>query len=86
MQLVVCNGLNLEFQLTGKCDKNRSIGDILGVETLYVLDKYVSVILSRYNHIDTEKNRVQVVPLPVITAKSHVTANKQFVIFNLYLV
>ena len=34
IQLVVCNGLNLEFQLTGKYDKNRSIGDILGVETL----------------------------------------------------
>ncbi len=33
-QLVVCNGLNLEFQLTDKYEKNRSIGDILEVETL----------------------------------------------------
>jgi hypothetical protein len=26
--LVVCNGVDLEFQLTGKCDENRSIRDI----------------------------------------------------------
>jgi hypothetical protein len=32
---------------------------------------------SLYNHSDAEKNRVEVVQLPVIWAKSHVIANKQ---------
>ena len=39
--------------------------------------KCVNVILSCYKHLNTEKNRVQVVQLPAIWAKSHVIANKQ---------
>ena len=37
----------------------------------------------RYNHSDAEKNRVQVVQLPVIWARSHVIANKQLAKFQI---
>jgi hypothetical protein len=49
------------------------------LETFYVLDRCVNVILSCCKHTNTEKNRVQlqVVQLPVIWAKNHVIANKQ---------
>jgi hypothetical protein len=64
-ELVVCNGVNLEFQFTGKYDENRSNKNILRVRGIL---RYVMIVLSRYNHRHTEKNRVQVVRLPVIWA------------------
>ena len=40
--LVVCNGVDLEFRLTGKYDENRSIRNILRVRDILSLDKRVT--------------------------------------------
>jgi hypothetical protein len=48
----------------------------------HILDSCVTVVLSCYKHLNTEKNRVQVVQLPVIWAKSHVIANKQQALYG----